>query len=548
MDLSYHARKKFANTLAKNNGLTLVEEAVNMPRTDGKTIYTPIYRSDWEEDSPEYTQWWCSFIHEIYHNIHPEDFDVMKKYNINMKSEFGLLHNLNLDHNIEYTEKGKFPGLDRLNMKGSADILPPLFKKLREVKNHNPTLEGLFVFDGIIRSKWNRYITNIEKLTEGLSEETNEVLSKLYPFADEWERTKSAEENYDLSKRIAEVLDLSNESPQSSEDGESGNEGEESDGEKDEKDEEAKEGIVDYLDLLNHEHDESGTSGKGKLKVDYSKWEKYSGWKSGKFEIANPMDFYPVKSFALEINELSYGNTLADDMREWLQVLTENRTEVGHKYGRIHSGSLWKNKVYGWESEQGSSIFSQETYEEAIDTAVLILVDASASMYSGRKFIHAAKSATILSDTFRELDIPLAIHSFTDHSKCVHYIHKDFHDDMSADQVVDSFARVYGDMHSNADGDNIQYAASELLQRKEQKKILIVLSDGQPAATSGVGDIYGWTRNVVQEIEEDGEIEIYGIGIMDASVESIYTNNKVIKQADQIEPTLISLLQDHVLV
>ena len=544
MDLSYHARKKFANTLAKNAGLTLVEELINLPRTNGRTIYTPIYKSNWEEDSKEYIEWWSSFIHEIYHNIHPDDFDLIKKYDIDMKSEFGFLLNLIIDHNIEYSEKGKYPGLDKLNQKGMGQILPEVFKSLKSASPHNPKMEALFVFDGIIRSKWNPYISNITKETEGLSEETHDNLAKLYPFAAEWERAKSAEENYDLCKRIAEALDITNEPPQSSKDGESGNEGEESDGEESEGKKKSGSGIVDYLDLLKHTHDDNGS--KGSIKISYENWKSSGEWVSGKFKVKIPNGIYNTE-FISNVNKVKVGSTVANDMYEYLQVLTEHRIEVGCRRGRINPGALWKHKVYGWDTDTGSRVFSQLTQEEVLDTAVFLLVDASASMY-GSKFTHAVKSALILNDTFKELDIPLTIQSFTDQHDCIQYINKEFDSEITEEELLKSFATVYNDMHSNADGDNIQYSAGELLKRKEQKKILIVLSDGQPAHSSGEGDIYGWTKEVVSKIEEEGDIEIYGIGIMDDTVEFIYKEYKVINSASDIETTLIELLKDHVLV
>lgn len=76
---------------------------------------------------------------------------------------------------------------------------------------------------------------------------------------------------------------------------------------------------------------------------------------------------------------------------------------------------------------------------------------------------------------------------------------------------------------------------------------MVVLSDGQPADSKGGYDIYGYTRHVVSSIEKNHQVEIYGIGIMDYTVEHIYKNSHVINDPSEIQKVVIDLLKDRVL-
>jgi len=82
--------------------------------------------------------------------------------------------------------------------------------------------------------------------------------------------------------------------------------------------------------------------------------------------------------------------------------------------------------------------------------------------------------------------------------------------------------------------------------RKNKRKILIVLSDGQPA-THRAGDIYGYTREVIKAIENKKDVEIYGIGIQTNSVQHLYKKCKVIDDAGQLESAVVDLVGNFIL-
>jgi cobaltochelatase CobT len=99
----------------------------------------------------------------------------------------------------------------------------------------------------------------------------------------------------------------------------------------------------------------------------------------------------------------------------------------------------------------------------------------------------------------------------------------------------------------NADGESILIQSSELMKQKQARKIMIVLSDGAPSAPDAKDSHRGcdtYTRDVIQQIERDGLIEIYAIGIADRSVSEFYSNYDVINDASELESKLLNVLKN----
>ncbi len=110
-----------------------------------------------------------------------------------------------------------------------------------------------------------------------------------------------------------------------------------------------------------------------------------------------------------------------------------------------------------------------------------ILVDESGSMY-GRKALDARKVAILLEDTLRKIDVPLMICGHTTYGSNVrirNYV--DFYTNDSKDRY--RLAEICG-MENNIDGAAITYMGEKLLKRPEEKKVLIVISDGMPCGPS----------------------------------------------------------------
>jgi cobalamin biosynthesis protein CobT len=100
-------------------------------------------------------------------------------------------------------------------------------------------------------------------------------------------------------------------------------------------------------------------------------------------------------------------------------------------------------------------------------------------------------------------------------------------------------------MSSNSDGESLVYAYERLTKQKSKRKILLVISDGQPSCV-GV-DSMGHTRMVAKQIEKDGLVELRAIGLVDDTVESIYSRSAVIYKCDELEGAVLNVIKDHII-
>lgn len=184
--------------------------------------------------------------------------------------------------------------------------------------------------------------------------------------------------------------------------------------------------------------------------------------------------------------------------------------------GRLSSNSLYRLAI------PDAHIFEKKKAPGDIpELAICIMMDLSGSMVNGifidGKYVaridKAKDAACVISETCRELKIPHKIIGFNAHRDMVlHYNIVDW-DDTDSTKI----ASVTPD-HFNRDGYSIRKGAEELLNRPEERKILLVLSDGLPQVfwtypnEIGVKD----THEAVQEIRKMG-IEVISLFLGDAS-------------------------------
>lgn len=89
-------------------------------------------------------------------------------------------------------------------------------------------------------------------------------------------------------------------------------------------------------------------------------------------------------------------------------------------------------------------------------------------------------------------------------------------------------------------------AAERLLSRKEKNKVMIVLSDGQPAGNYG-GSGSDYLRYICDKIETETPIQLHGIGIQSDAVGKFYKSNETIYNLSQLEPALLNVLKRNIL-
>ncbi len=146
--------------------------------------------------------------------------------------------------------------------------------------------------------------------------------------------------------------------------------------------------------------------------------------------------------------------------------------------------------------------------------AFYILIDRSGSMCDEHKWQDAIKSAASIEAALSHGPMPLRIASFSSTREVSHHIIKDFDEWKQGRSYSTGYGSVFYPTGGNMDGLSIRIATSELLQRPEDTKILIVISDGMPASPSyssnnqGVND----TRNAVKSAFSRG-VQVVGVAI-----------------------------------
>ncbi|HJC23231.1 MAG TPA: nitric oxide reductase activation protein NorD [Candidatus Eisenbergiella merdavium] len=128
----------------------------------------------------------------------------------------------------------------------------------------------------------------------------------------------------------------------------------------------------------------------------------------------------------------------------------------------------------------GRIFYKMKLPNDQTDMAVAILNDESGSMSSANRITYARCASIILLDFCRKLDIPVAIYGHSTSGEDVElYAYAEYNtiDGKDAFRLMDMSAR-----NSNRDGAALRYVAERLLTRPEAIKLLILISDGQPAA------------------------------------------------------------------
>ncbi len=185
--------------------------------------------------------------------------------------------------------------------------------------------------------------------------------------------------------------------------------------------------------------------------------------------------------------------------------------------------------------------------KKALNTCIHVLTDWSGSM-QGEKMVYAADASGRLVYVFdRVLRVPVQLAAFTNgHSCCDIGVIKRFNQrSMSPRQIAENFSKFYKYSSANNDADAVMWAYYELMKRKEERKILIVISDGCPAGHWS-GSAHANLEFVTKLIEKHNDVELYGVGIKSTAVENYYTNFKILHETSEINSTLFEIIKQGV--
>ena len=235
----------------------------------------------------------------------------------------------------------------------------------------------------------------------------------------------------------------------------------------------------------------------------------------------------------------------------------------------LDEGLLDTARLHRVIAEPGHPLsYKQETENNFKDTVVTLLIDNSGSM-RGRSISLAAICTDIIGSTLERCQIKTEVLGFTTKNwkggdskqKWInsgssinpgrlndirHIIYK------SADNSWRRARKYFGAMlregllKENIDGEALSWSHERLFKRNEDRKIIIVISDGAPVddstlSTNGEEYLDNHLKRIISYIENDSPIELHAIGI-GHDVTKYYKNAITINRAEELGEVLLEEL------
>jgi cobaltochelatase CobT len=214
--------------------------------------------------------------------------------------------------------------------------------------------------------------------------------------------------------------------------------------------------------------------------------------------------------------------------------------------------------------------YKREKETDFRDTVVSLLIDNSGSM-RGRPITVAAMSADILARTLERCGVKVEILGFTTRAwkggqsreqwigngkppnpgrlnDLRHIVYKDADAPWRRARKSLGLMLREGILKENIDGEALLWAHKRLLARTEQRRILMVISDGAPVDDSTLSVNPGnylekHLRQVIEEIEHFSPVELVAIGI-GHDVTRYYHRAVTIVDAEQLGGTMLEKLAE----
>lgn len=255
--------------------------------------------------------------------------------------------------------------------------------------------------------------------------------------------------------------------------------------------------------------------------------------------------------------------TSAKDYDRALSVMSGQVNVMRRKLERALAAKMARDWDYGKEDGRldnkrlvgafnGSrTVFKEREDRREIDTAFTVLIDLSGSMGGrGNKAKVAQQCAMALAEAVDKTGVAYEVLGFNNIRSMPYEVYADMSDvrDYARIDPIDMWVfkafheRLFeakGAMASiaavvdgcNSDGECVEQAYERLVVRPEKRKVMMVLSDGQPACNGHSQHKY--LRQVVEKIGKDGT-DLVGIGILTDAVEDFYPKYTVVRSVDDL--------------
>ena len=584
---------KYIRASAGRAGISIVFEDANQPRHDGKTIYLP--RIITTTTDLELKQLMASTDHEVAHDRF-SSFDVLKKKELHPQGMLMFVWNFLEDSRINYIEAVEYRGFKENWDDCTSILIEQIIKRCKEEPTPASTLiTAMFCWEVVLTGSMfpqielavSKAIPN-KKVLDVLNNFTGR-LSHCYTVLDKEIGTEATYQlALDILKELGEECKVELKPKpvkpiKGDGDGKlekSGGKEEKTDGltsdtpDKDGEKGESKDDEYKVIELKITEdelaaysltmHNEDGED-MGKVGINFEPVKEKDGWDLTDYEKFIIVD-YPKKTgpeqclISKELNSFLKGyrievepklvsqENFAQQVRRLIQIKAKVQRQYGVKKGKLDQSRL--SRICFDAPGFNERVFKNKIDNKTLDAAITVLVDMSGSM-QGMKVYYALASTLLVNEVCSTLNIPLEIvgftdgrlNSFTDWVPTM-FIYKSFSDlRVDSDAIKKYFELSSSHMIGNPDGENILWAHDRLIRRKEKKKLLVVMSDGSPAASKPSFGLGKFTDKVIKEIEKAKSVDIYGLGLCSKSVQNYYQSHSIVNKPEEIPSKLLELIE-----
>ena len=233
-------------------------------------------------------------------------------------------------------------------------------------------------------------------------------------------------------------------------------------------------------------------------------------------------------------------------------------------FGDQDRGSVDPKSLHRLILDTSPRVFRQRVRSRTKSTAATLLIDLSSSM-RGAKLDLAMKTAIVFCEALERLNIPSSVIGFstaeTDLLKRVaeqlnvkegelvrqyrfvplrHTILKRF--DEPWRKISGRFTNIHS-QNLTPLGESLLFAARQTAGRREERRIIICLTDGKPVAGIDPEDVtFKHAKEAIVRIEKAG-IEVVPIGIMEPSVERLHEKHVIVRNIQELPGAVIRQLQ-----
>lgn len=238
-------------------------------------------------------------------------------------------------------------------------------------------------------------------------------------------------------------------------------------------------------------------------------------------------------------------------------IASKNKIQFvpGQRRGKIHSANLYRLAM------DDPRVFRKQEEFKAVNASVEIIVDLSGSMH-GSKVCTALASSYIISDALDRIHVPNVICGFTTHGT-ITMSEDDFNTYQRFEPLMLPIMKNWGErantdmvcarlglcsdklpLANNADGESILSLSQLIASRTEDRRIVIVLSDGQPSCIGEKQCEY--LRTVNSYLVQSG-IDVFGIGINTDAPKKYYKKSICLNEVKDLGKTLISVISGSIM-